>query len=309
MRFFPRLVVAAALALWCAGIAVAQPIQVGYTASADFFPLFIAREEGFFAKRGLDVEPVLLTLNSVIPQALMANSLQIGGATPSVFLQAVDGGIDLVAIAGDTVTGPTVKKNTGVLARPEVAIRRPQDFIGRTVGVPGLGAFLHVLFLHWLQSKEVDSSQVTFVEVAFFNMNDALRSGSVDAVLTGQPVMSRILEAGTATVAFHYIEDLPSDQSILLFATMRDWAEKNTEQARQFKAAIVEAGQFALTNPDRTRAYIAKYTKLSADLTRKLDLGQTQPNVTAAQVSWWVDIMRKNDMLQSTIDVDKLIFR
>ena len=139
MRFFPRLVVAAALALWCAGIAVAQPIQVGYTASADFFPLFIAREEGFFAKRGLDVEPVLLTLNSVIPQALMANSLQIGGATPSVFLQAVDGGIDLVAIAGDTVTGPTVKKNTGVLARPEVAIRRPQDFIGRTVGVPGSG--------------------------------------------------------------------------------------------------------------------------------------------------------------------------
>lgn len=150
---------------------------------------------------------------------------------------------------------------------------------------------------------------MTFVEVAFFNMNDALRSGSVDAVLTGQPVMSRILEAGTATVAFHYIEDLPSDQSILLFATMRDWAEKNTEQARQFKAAIVEAGQFALTNPDQTRAYIAKYTKLSADLTRKLDLGQTQPNVTAAQVSWWVDIMRKNDMLKSTIDVDKLIFR
>jgi len=301
--------VAAAFALALAAGAMAQPIHVGYTATGDFFPLFVAKEEGYFAKRGLDVEPVLVPLNPVIPQALMANSLQIGGATPSIFLQAVAGGIDLVAIAGDTVTGPVVYQNSGVIARPDSNINRPEDFIGKTVGVPGIGAFMHVLFRHWLASKGVDDDQVTFVEVAFFNMSDALRSRSVDAVLTGQPVLSRIVEAGTGRVAFHYIEDLPPKQSVLLFASMRSWAEKNAAAARAFKAAITEAGQFARSNPDRTRAHVAKYIHLSSPLMEKVPIGDIQPDISDAQLAWWVDIMRKNDMVDSPIDVGKLIFR
>jgi NitT/TauT family transport system substrate-binding protein len=309
LRLIAHFLAAAILVLANAAAAMANPIHVGYTATADFFPLFVAKEEGYFARRGLDVTPVLLPLNPIIPQALMANSLQIGGATPSTFLQAIAGGIDLVAIAGDTVTGPAVFQNSGVVARPESNIRRPEDFIGKTVGVPGIGAFMHVLFRQWLASKGVDDDQVTFVEVAFFNMNDALRSRSVDAVLTGQPVLSRIVEAGTGRVAFHYIEDLPPKQSALLFASMREWAEKNATAARAFKAAIAEAGQFARSNPDRTRAHVGKYIHLSSPLMQKVPIGDVQPDISEAQLAWWVDIMRKNDMVESPIDVGKLIFR
>src|SRR5262245_43687857 len=286
---------------------MANPIHVGYTATGDFFPLFVAKEEGYFARRGLDVTPVLLPLNPIIPQALMANSLQIGGATPSTFLQAIAGGIDLVAIAGDTVTGPAAFQNSGVIAGPDSNIQRPEDVLGKPVGVPGIGAFMHVLFRQWLASKGVDDDQVTFVEVAFFNMNDALRSRSVDAVLTGQPVLSRIVEAGTGRVAFHYIEDLPPKQSVLLFATMRSWAEKNAAAARAVKAAIAEAGQFAQGNPDRTRVHVAKYIHLSSPLMEKIPIGDIQPDISDAQLAWWVDIMRKNDMVDSPIDVGKLI--
>ena len=309
MRLLARLVVAAVLALAHAAVAMAEPIHVGYTAVGDFFPLFIAKEEGFFAKRGLDVEPVLVPLNPIIPQALMANSLQIGGATPSIFLQAVDGGIDLVAIAGDTVTGPVVYQNSGVVARPDSNINRPEDFLGKTVGVPGIGAFMHVLFRQWLASKGVDDKQVTFVEVAFFNMSDALRSRSVDAVLTGQPVLSRIEEAGIGRVAFHYIEDLPPRQSVLLFASMRGWAEQNATAARAFKAAIAEASQFARSHPDKTRDHVSKYTKMPLPLTQKVAIADMEPEISEAQLAWWVDIMRKNDMLEPPIDVSRLIFR
>jgi NitT/TauT family transport system substrate-binding protein len=309
LRLLACLLIAAALALAQAGGTMADPIHVGYTATGDFFPLFIAKEEGYFAKRGLDVEPVLVPLNPIIPQALMANSLQIGGATPSIFLQAVAGGIDLVAIAGDTVTGPVVNQNSGVIARSGSNITRPEDFVGKTVGVPGIGAFMHVLFRQWLATKGVDDDQVTFVEVAFFNMSDALRSGSVDAVLTGQPLMSRIVEAGTGRVAFHYIEDLPPGQSVLLFAAMRGWAEKNATAAMAFRSAIAEAGQFARSNPDRTRAHVGKYLQLPLPLREKVPIGDMQPDISEAQLAWWVDIMRKNDMLDSPIDVGKLIFR
>jgi NitT/TauT family transport system substrate-binding protein len=77
LRLLARFVVAATIAL--AHAATAEPIRVGFTATGDYFPLFIAKEEGYFAKRGLDVEPVLVPINSIIPQALLANSLEIGG--------------------------------------------------------------------------------------------------------------------------------------------------------------------------------------------------------------------------------------
>ena len=75
-------------------------IVFGYTAVTDFASVFVAAEEGFFKKRGLDVEPKFIPLNSTIPAAIQADSLQVGGPTPSVFLQAVDGGLDHVVLAG-----------------------------------------------------------------------------------------------------------------------------------------------------------------------------------------------------------------
>ena len=48
---------------------------------------------------------------------------------------------------------------------------------------------------------------------------------------------------------------------------------------------------------------------MSLSLTQKLPIGETQPDIGEAQLAWWVDIMRRNGMLESTIEVGKLIFR
>ncbi len=101
----------AALALLSAGVftlglqgtLVAQTptkIKVAYTATADFASGFIAQEAGYFKKRGLDVEFQLIPLNSTMPAALQSGSIDLAGTTLPVFLQAVDSGLDLVAIAG-----------------------------------------------------------------------------------------------------------------------------------------------------------------------------------------------------------------
>ena len=95
----------AALAVALATAAGAAPtkITLGVTTVSEFVPCFIAKERGFFEKRGLDVEVQIITLNSTIPTALQADSIQIGGPTASTLIQAVDGGLDLVAVAGGEV--------------------------------------------------------------------------------------------------------------------------------------------------------------------------------------------------------------
>ena len=102
-------------------------VAFGFTAVTDFASVFVAREEGYFQKRGLDVELKFIPLNSTIPAAIQSDSLQIGGPTPSVFLQSVDGGLDHVVLAGGGVTSKSVT-GFGLVARAGSGIKTAQDF-------------------------------------------------------------------------------------------------------------------------------------------------------------------------------------
>ena len=198
-------------------------IVFGYTAVTDFASVFVAAEQGYFKKRGLDVEPKFIPLNSTIPAAIQADSLQIGGPTPSVFLQSVDGGLDQVVVAGGGVTSKSIT-GFGLVARAGSGIKTAADCVGKKIGVPGLGAFLHVTFRAWLKSQGVDYKKVNFVEAAFPQHGDMLKGGSVDAVISADPFMSRITETGAGYVASYYSTFLPEGQPTIVYVARRDWA-------------------------------------------------------------------------------------
>ena len=138
-------------------------IVVGFTAVPDFAAAFIAKERGFFDKHKLDVTLQQLPLTSNVPPALMSDSIQIGGTTPPVFLQAVDSGLDLVAVAAGA-TYDNTKGFVNIVGKTGANIRTAQDFVGKKFGVPGIGGTMHVLVRRWLADKGVDSKRVTFIE-------------------------------------------------------------------------------------------------------------------------------------------------
>src|SRR5271168_4441756 len=82
-------------------------IQVGCTATSDCASAMVGVDEGIFKRHGLDVEMVPIGINSNIPAAILSNSIQIGGPTSTVFIQAVDGGLDLVAVEGASIMNKT----------------------------------------------------------------------------------------------------------------------------------------------------------------------------------------------------------
>ena len=211
-------------------------VVFGYTAVTDFASVFVALEQGFFKKRGLEVEAKFIPINSTIPAAVQADSLQIGGPTPSVFLQSVDGGLDHVVVAGGGATSKTIT-GFGLVAKAGSGIRTAQDCVGKKIGVPGLGAFLHVTFRAWLKSQGVDYKKVNFVEAAFPQHGDLLRGGSVDAVVSADPFMSRITDSGVGYVASYYSTFLPEGQPTIIHTARRDWVAKNPAAAKGFREA------------------------------------------------------------------------
>jgi NitT/TauT family transport system substrate-binding protein len=307
---------ALALALACgfASAALSQSttpaltkVKIGCTATTDCANALIAKEDGIFTRNGIDADLVLIGLNSNIPAALMSDSIQIGGPTPSVFLQAVDGGLDLVAVGGASSTAKDTAETVAVVQRVGGGIKSPRDFEGKKVGAPGLGAFLHVLFRQWLIQNNVDPKKVTFVEVAFPTMSDVLKAGTVDAVVTAEPVLSRIKAAQTGEIVANFLADLPEGQPAILYSSTRDWAAKNTKLLESFRAAITEASGIVNSNPDKARAAVSQFTKIPLDVLKNIKLSRSDPAITTAQLTWWTEVMNKQEMLQSKVDVTKLV--
>ena len=287
-----------------------QPTKIvfGYTAVSDFASVFVAAEEGYFKKRNLDVELKFIPLNSTIPAALQSDSLQIGGPTPSVFLQAVDGGLDLVVLSGGGVTSKTMT-GFGLVARAGSGIRTPQDCVGKKIGVPGLGAFLHVTFRAWLKQSGVDYKKVSFIEASFPQHADLLRGGSLDAVVTADPFMSRITESGAGYVASYYSTFLGEGNHTIYHAAKREWVQKNPAAAKAFRESVQEAAAFMqLTkNSDKVRASIGKYIKLPPEVIAKMQISPPGPLVSEKQMNYWVAMMNDQEMLKSELKVARLL--
>ena len=306
MTTFLRATLLAATLL--AGPAHAQTkLQIGCTATSDCASAMVAADEGIFKKHGLDAEMVLIGINSNIPAAILSNSIQIGGPTSTVFLQAADGGLDLVAVAGASAMNPTSNANIAAFVRNGITIKEPRDFVGKKVGAPGLGAFLHVLFVKWLVEKGVDPKSVNFVEVTFPTMADIIKSGGVDAVLTAEPFITRMTSAGLGTVGAHYGTELARTEPIIFYAAARDWAEKNPAVIREFRAAIAEGAAIVNANRDKASASISKFTRQPIELVKSTPPNRSEPVLKADQLAWWIDIMSSQEMLQSKLDLNRLI--
>jgi NitT/TauT family transport system substrate-binding protein len=282
-------------------------IQIGCTATSDCASAMVAVDEGIFKKHGLDAEMVLIGINSNIPAAILSNSIQIGGPTSTVFLQAADGGLDLVAVTGASIMNPASNANITAFVRNGITINTPKDFVGKKVGAPGLGAFLHVLFVKWLVENGVDPKTVNFVEVTFPTMSDIIKSGGVDAVLTAEPFVTRMTNAGLGSVGARYAVDLARTEPIIFYAAARDWAEKNPDTIKKFRAAIAEGAAIVNNDREKTSVSISKFTKQPIELVMATPPNKSEPVLKAEQLGWWIDIMSSQKMLQSKLDLNKLI--
>jgi NitT/TauT family transport system substrate-binding protein len=281
-------------------------IIVGYTATADFAPGFIAMDQGLFKKRDLDVEFKIVPLNSQLPAAVESDSITFGGTTISVLLQAIDGGLDHVAVAGSGVTDKN-QDTFGAVARAELPIVKADDFVGKKVGAPGLGAFLHVLFRNWLIDNGVDYKKVTFVEVGFPQMADVLKGGNVDGVVTGEPVMGRIVSAGIGKKVTSFTDNLKVELPIIVYSATRKWVTANPAAAKAFREAITEATEIANKDGAAVRASTANFIKMPPEVIANMKLGRWNAAVTETGMGAWIDIMKKQDMFRSPMDVKKVI--
>jgi NitT/TauT family transport system substrate-binding protein len=277
------------LAVSAAAPASAQKkVTFGHQQIFDLAPILLAQEKGFFARHGIEVALKPIPLNSQNPAALEAGEVDIAMPTASVLLQAVNGGL-------------------GIVVRPESNIKTPADFVGKKVGVPGLNAFLHVMFREWLTMKGVDWKKVEFVETQFPQMEGILKSGSVDAVIAIQPFMARIIGTKTGELMSHFIRDMPAGMSITVFASKKAWADKNKDAIKAYRAGFDEGSAYAHAHPDEARAIVAKFLKLPPPAVAAVNIPKFDSKLSDGNLAPWVSIMKSQGMIRGDVSLKNII--
>lgn len=301
-------VLALAVALAATPAAAEAKVTVLTTAGSAGAALFAAKAEGYFQKRGLEVDIIIGNLMPNFPPALVAGSADVGFMVTTTFLQAVEGGIDLVAFAGGSVISPHMS-NTAAVAYTGSNIKTAQDFVGRKVGVPGIGATLQVMFRYWLDHNHVDSTKVNFVEVSFRTMRDTLAAKSVDAVVATDPFVAQMIHTGVGYPVVLLNPALPAGEPLVMYTSTRAWAVAHPKEVAAFRAAIVEGAGFAAAQPDKTRDDINVYAKLPPAIMKTIEIGDQVPKLDPAGLGWWIAEMKRQKMLATDIDPAKLILQ
>ncbi len=287
----------------------ATKINFMYTAVAQFVGLYVAKDQGILAKHGLDIDTTLTTNGSLISAALVADSAQLGGPTPTILLQANEQGLDLVVVAGTNVY--PISSPSGVIAAADSTLHGPKDLEGKRVGVPGLGGIIDVLSRKWVQANGLDYHKVNWVEIGFPQMADALKSHLVDAVAAVDPFYTRILSDKTGYDIGSYASVIPAGTSPVNFVATRAWAEKNVDAIKSLQAALEEAAVYIKdpANDKSVRASLATYTKLPPPVAAIIDVPKEfHVKITPDALAFWVQVSREQGLIKGNPDPKSLIY-
>jgi NitT/TauT family transport system substrate-binding protein len=226
--------------------------------AASSAPLYIAADEGLFARQGLEVELQFVGGSSAIIQGMAANQYELGGiGGGDVAHNRVAGG-DLTMIATYV---PTFTMEG--ISKPE--IRSPADLKGKVIAVTRLGTSSHLAGMAMLGSVGLKPDDATFIQTGGVSESlAALLSGNVDAGMIGYPQNLEAKKAGYRTITtFPDLGDyglFPQNAIGAREAWLRDPA--NRAVAVRFLRALGEGLALAKAGGEPMRASIRKYVKV-----------------------------------------------
>ncbi len=234
--------------LLIANLGYAKIIKVGSSPVTSSAALYLAQERGYFKEQGLDVE-ITDFANSGAPMTLLLSKgeLDVGAGNISAGLfNAIASGQNLKIVADKG----SLDKNKDYLA---LVVRNEhlksgryksiKDLKGFKMGLTSLeGVSQEILTEKFLQSVGLKLEDVTFVKLAYAEMNLALKSGFIDATIQIEPFLTKAQIDGIATKVAGGSEIYPKQQSgVLLYspAFMKD----NPNEAKKFMVAYAKGIQ------------------------------------------------------------------
>src|SRR6266545_4336739 len=158
------LVAAAMASLPQASLAQSKPapanVRFAVMGVANFTPLVVARDKGFFAEENLNVTWTTVNQGAIAVEAVFGGSAEIGGGSIFEPMVARGNGLDMMFLTASTRIRSNPPDNSGIAVRTNDTIQGPKDLVGKKVSAGLINGPNYVHTREWLQRHGVDPASV-----------------------------------------------------------------------------------------------------------------------------------------------------
>lgn len=254
MRKFVGLALALAAGLSFGGLSGAAPagadtITIAHSTWVGYGPLYIAKEKGFFAKNGVDVDLVVMEDPKERFPTLMADQIQMIASTVDtalLYMKKPDDYQYVVAI--DDSNG-----GDGIVANKDIT--SIAGLKGKQVAVNE--GSVSEFYLNVLLAKAgLQESDLNVVNMTAGDAGSAFVSKRVDAAVTWEPWLSK----GKATDHGHLLVDSSTTPGLITDALIAKtaWVKAHQKEVAGIVKSWNEAVAYYRSNPDESIAIMAK---------------------------------------------------
>ena len=223
------------------GAAAPPKIVIAHAAmNARVAPLWVAQEQGFFAKNGLTANAIFIRQAPILVAALTAGDVQVGYTGGTSAMAAVIGGADLKLVA--TLTNWL---NYDLVAAPSV--KSAKDLRGKRFGVQSLAGTVWMAGLLGLEHIGLDPRRDNINILVIGDqtvLTQALEAGQIDATVLDGVFSRRLRQKGFTILAELQQAKIPfSGQGVII---KRSYLQEQQETVEAVLKGLLEGIAFSL---------------------------------------------------------------
>lgn len=312
-QVMPRVLMAVLIALGALSVSAPAGAQSTTTIKVALIPIepaaaiYYAKENGFFAKVGLDVEIDQNPSTPALASAVLAGTYDIAYATVPTLATAHSKGLPFVLLAPG-ISDSATHFGGAIMVGMNSTAKTGKDLNGKTLGTAGLNTIAEYLPRAWIDKTGGDSSTVKFVEMPFPVTPEAIAAGRVDGAYLAEPFVT-ITEKKQLGKILTLGDDSISTGEYLAtgwFATSQ-WARAHADVVARFQKAMSEAAVWANANHDKVVPILAKDLHADPALVGQARRPYFPVRLIASQVQPWIDITAKYAKFP-TFKADEIIY-
>lgn len=301
---------------------VAETITVGTFRLVPYGEVFIAKERGYFADEGLDVQLVTFSTAQAAALGVVSGNLDFGltGTSAAMFSLGVQGALRIVGgvhrEAPGFPSGAFVASNKAYAA----GLKSFKDIGGHTFVIGQQGAPNHYGLGLIAEKFGINLNTIQIVALqSMENHASALAGGTADSGIVGATLALPLLDRGEVKLIGWVGDEVQWQLGVII--TRIETANKNPELVRRFLHAVRKALRDyhdAFTDPDEhrkdgpTAPYVSKlleqFTGLGpVQIERGISYVDAEARVDAKDIAHQITWFKSQNMLKGTLDPDVLI--
>lgn len=278
-------------------------LRIGVLPVVDVAPLRIALTDKLFEKAGLQVNLVTQPSETEAIKQL-DTTLDITWATHVSLFRSVAEGTELQLQGEAYQAGPNSMAlvtsatsdydDPGKKSAPNIAVNSETDIGGLTTRAV-------------LDTAAVEKQKIKFTSMPFGEMENALKSGKVDAAFMIEPFITKAQRNIGAKILTDTARGPTLDFPMSGYASSKKFAEQNPKTLKVFRDVLRQAQQRAQANKLAVQDSLTSYADVDQPTAALVSVGTFPLSLNPIRLQRVADMMDTEDVLSGRLDVQQLL--